>query len=109
MAVRTARTAMVKTIDDDIGLEFSNGEHYICQDFIPIPKLKSLFWVFAVSKIVGAGKELLSAISLSSLQELLGTDNAEQLGQFRANKVLASIASSNRKVSCLGVYIVYQI
>ena len=109
VAVGSACGAVVKTIDDHVGLPLANGPYHVAQNIVAIPGLESFGRIFGKPKIVGAGEHLFAPVNPPGGQQFLGTQQTQQLPNFGANQVLSAIPTRERQVSHVGLALIGEI
>ena len=81
----------------------SDRPDHIAENFFLAPNACGFGSLFRESVLHKSREELLSAVETASLQQFLGTDDAQRFEQLRADDVLAALAASQRKVRNTGV------
>src|ERR1700757_974104 len=84
---------------DHIRSEIPNDPHHISENFVVIPDPQRLISRLGKTEIDRSGKELLSVIDASRIDQLFRSNNTEPLPQFRTEQVLAAVSARDREVS----------
>ena len=82
-----------ETVDDDVRTERPEHADDVGEDLFPIPNCERLVRTFRVPEVDGAGEELLRPVDPPRREKLLGPKEAEKLGQFRSDEILAAVAA----------------
>ena len=76
MAMSTSWSAVIESVDDDIGFEISDDPNCVFDYSLLAPYGKGFIRMFGISKIIGSSKKLLSAVYAACGQELLRPNDA---------------------------------
>ncbi len=84
--------------DNHIRLELTNDADHVGEDFLAVPLRQRLLVVLGKAEIAGAGEELLRAVHAPGGEEFLCANDAQRITDLRADKILAALATRERKV-----------
>src|SRR2546428_312277 len=92
-----ARVARRWKRDDDVGADHANQPHVVGGDLVTAPLLERLFDAERVAEIDRAREVLVRAVEPVQRRQLLRSQYAERLEDFRADFVLAAVAARRRR------------
>src|SRR3989442_2287994 len=92
-----ARVARRWKRDDDVGADHANQPHVVGGDLVTAPLLERFFDAERVAEIDRAREVLVRAVEPVQRRQLLRSQYAERLEDFRADFVLAAVAARRRR------------
>src|SRR5689334_14600900 len=82
-----------------IGAEIPDHPHHIGKNFIVTPNVQCFVSRFRKPEIDRSREELAGMVDATRIEQFLCSNNAESLTQFRADNILAAVATRDRKIS----------
>src|SRR2546425_2587 len=92
-----ARVARRWKRDDDVGADHANQPHVVGGDLVAAPLLERFFDAERVAEIDRAREVLVRAVEPVQRRQLLRSQHAERLEDFRSDFVLAAVAARRRR------------
>src|SRR4029077_11581282 len=78
--------------------ELPDHPNHIGQNFVVVPEVHGLLSRFRKAEIDCSREELFAMVDASRCQQLLRSNTAEPLAQFRSDQVLTAVPACDRKI-----------